>query len=79
MTMRRNDAIRRHFRHFAAMAATCRYADAPSWAEYLAWIDNVSADWSSLPKVTLLGADSDTEVITCRIPAPIPTSATGIG
>lgn len=51
MTRRRNEAITRHFRHLAEMAVTCRYAEAPCWSEYLAWIRRATTVGSSEPTV----------------------------
>jgi hypothetical protein len=53
MTGRRNEAILRHFRHLEQMATTCRYADSPCWARYLAWVTRASTGWSSQPTTTL--------------------------
>lgn len=38
MTARRDEARQRHLRHLAGMVAACRFADAPVWAELLAWL-----------------------------------------
>jgi 2,4-diaminopentanoate dehydrogenase-like protein len=53
MTRRRNEAILRHFRHLGQMATTCRYADSPRWARYLAWVTQASTGWSSEPTTAL--------------------------
>jgi hypothetical protein len=57
MAHRRDEAVSRHFRHLAEMAATCRYADAPSWSEYFAWIGRANRERLSEPTVTRAGAD----------------------
>jgi hypothetical protein len=53
MARRRKDAIRRHFRHLIEMATTCRYADAPCWSEYLAWLGQASTGASAEPTTAL--------------------------
>jgi 2-polyprenyl-6-methoxyphenol hydroxylase-like FAD-dependent oxidoreductase len=53
MTARRNEAILRHFRHLGQMATTCRYADSPCWAQYLAWVTHASTGWPSKPTTAL--------------------------
>jgi 2-polyprenyl-6-methoxyphenol hydroxylase-like FAD-dependent oxidoreductase len=57
MACRRDEAIGRHFRHLAEMGATCRYADAPSWSEYLTWIGDARRVWPSEPTVIPAGPD----------------------
>jgi hypothetical protein len=57
MAHRRDDAVSRHFRHLAEMTATCRYADAPTWSEYFAWIGRASTEWSTNPTAAPAGPD----------------------
>jgi hypothetical protein len=76
MAHRRNEAIGRHFRHLAAMATTCRYAEAPSWSEYLTWVRRPGTDWPLHPASA--PPRSDEEVTTCRTAANTHNSATEI-
>ncbi len=38
MAARREEARERHLRHLAQMVGSCRFADAPAWAEQLTWL-----------------------------------------
>jgi hypothetical protein len=54
---RMSDATARHIRHLAGMVAVCRYADTPTWAEYAAWLNELTAaQGTSIPHSPAAGA-----------------------